>query len=204
MGAGREDGPAAVLLDAGRAGRGRVWPMSDGSESAAGAHESMGWREHLQRMRRNFPSPWRDERADDAFEDTFLRTVKWLDQMKPPRHFEGQAAWKGYLGTPALPDYSRCHDARLSEEMTPLDDVLRGLVGLFDGMPNWNHPQTMANVIPPANTASILALFDELRDGGLTLVIITHDRDVAARATRQVAMRDGRFYEPQGVGRAPR
>ena len=55
-----------------------------------------------------------------------------------------------------------------------------------------------------SNPASILALFDELRAGGLTLVIITHDRDVAARATRQVAMRDGRFYEPQGVGRAPR
>lgn len=130
--------------------------MSDGSGSAADVHEAMGWREHIQRMRRDFPSPWREEQADDAFENTFLRAVKWLDQMKPPRHFEGQEAWKGYLGTPALPDYSRCHDARLAEGMTPLDEVLRGLVGLFDGMPNWNHPQTMANVIPPANTASIM------------------------------------------------
>ena len=32
------------------------------------------------------------------------------------------------------------------------------------------------------NTESVLALFDELGDDGLTLVVITHDEDVAAHA----------------------
>ncbi|MEM9035654.1 MAG: ABC transporter ATP-binding protein [Actinomycetota bacterium] len=44
-----------------------------------------------------------------------------------------------------------------------------------------------------ATGESILALFDELHAGGLTLVVITHDREVAARAERTVAIRDGRL-----------
>jgi len=39
----------------------------------------------------------------------------------------------------------------------------------------------------------ILALFDELHGQGLTLVVVTHDEEVAARARRVVRMRDGRI-----------
>jgi putative ABC transport system ATP-binding protein len=46
-----------------------------------------------------------------------------------------------------------------------------------------------------ASTASILDLFDELVAGGLTMCVITHDRDVAARAHRQVSIVDGRLTE---------
>ena len=45
------------------------------------------------------------------------------------------------------------------------------------------------------NTASVLALFDELRDRGLTIVVITHDHEVAAHAQRRVHMVDGRLTE---------
>jgi len=117
---------------------------------------SSNWRDLMDRLKTTFPSPWRDASADHDFERTFHEAVALLDRMKAPRTFEGQAAWRGYLGDPALPDYSRCREARLAEHMAPLDEVIRGLVALFDGMPNWNHPQTMANVIPPANTASII------------------------------------------------
>lgn len=37
----------------------------------------------------------------------------------------------------------------------------------------------------------VLALFDELNAQGLTLCIVTHDQDVAARARRRIAFRDG-------------
>jgi putative ABC transport system ATP-binding protein len=43
------------------------------------------------------------------------------------------------------------------------------------------------------NTESILALFDELRADGLTLVIITHDETVSRRAARTVRIVDGRL-----------
>ena len=45
------------------------------------------------------------------------------------------------------------------------------------------------------STASMLDLFDTLVDGGLTIIMITHDRDVAVRAGRRVEIIDGRLTE---------
>ncbi len=44
-------------------------------------------------------------------------------------------------------------------------------------------------------TAALLDLFAELNHGGLTIVTITHDADVAERAGRQVRIVDGRLKE---------
>jgi putative ABC transport system ATP-binding protein len=44
-------------------------------------------------------------------------------------------------------------------------------------------------------TGAVLDLFDELRDGGTTLVVITHDEAVSARAARRVRITDGRLSE---------
>ena len=49
--------------------------------------------------------------------------------------------------------------------------------------------------IDSAMTAAILDLFADLNDNGLTIVTITHDHDVAERATRQVRIIDGRLQE---------
>ena len=46
-------------------------------------------------------------------------------------------------------------------------------------------------------TASILDLFSELNQSGLTIVTITHDTDVAVRANRQVRIIDGVLKEEQ-------
>jgi len=42
-----------------------------------------------------------------------------------------------------------------------------------------------------ATGQEVLALFDELNGQGLTLCVVTHDNDVAARARRRIAFRDG-------------
>ena len=42
-------------------------------------------------------------------------------------------------------------------------------------------------------TGQILALLDDLHASGLTIVIVTHEADVAARASRVVCLRDGRI-----------
>jgi ABC-type lipoprotein export system ATPase subunit len=44
-------------------------------------------------------------------------------------------------------------------------------------------------------TAAILDLFSDLNDRGLTIVTITHDQDVAKRASRQVRIVDGQLSE---------
>src|SRR6185312_8958770 len=44
-----------------------------------------------------------------------------------------------------------------------------------------------------ANGAAILALLEELHADGATIVVITHDRELAARLPRQVEVLDGRI-----------
>ncbi|TDK23845.1 ABC transporter ATP-binding protein [Luteimonas aestuarii] len=43
------------------------------------------------------------------------------------------------------------------------------------------------------SAADVLALIDEVHKGGQTVVMVTHDNDIAARAPRQVKLRDGRI-----------
>ncbi len=50
----------------------------------------------------------------------------------------------------------------------------------------------------------IMALLNELNQKGITLLIITHDQNVASQATRVVEIRDGKLSEktaPRGVQR---
>jgi putative ABC transport system ATP-binding protein len=41
--------------------------------------------------------------------------------------------------------------------------------------------------------AEVVALLEELNREGLTLLVVTHDPAIAARARRQLLMRDGRI-----------
>jgi putative ABC transport system ATP-binding protein len=53
-------------------------------------------------------------------------------------------------------------------------------------------------------TEEVLALLDQLnREQGLTIVVVTHENDVAAHATRLVRLKDGRVvFDGQPAGRA--
>jgi putative ABC transport system ATP-binding protein len=53
-----------------------------------------------------------------------------------------------------------------------------------------------------ATGSAIVALLEELHAGGTTIVVITHDRDLAARLPRQVEMLDGRIVTDTGKPRA--
>ena len=46
----------------------------------------------------------------------------------------------------------------------------------------------------------IIDLFQELRDGGLTVFLVTHDAGVAARADRIVHVQDGRVLDREAAG----
>ncbi|MDR1768156.1 MAG: ABC transporter ATP-binding protein [Propionibacteriaceae bacterium] len=52
------------------------------------------------------------------------------------------------------------------------------------------------------STADILDLFDELNAAGRTIVVITHEREVAERASRVVEMRDGVFRHVHDIEKA--
>jgi putative ABC transport system ATP-binding protein len=46
-----------------------------------------------------------------------------------------------------------------------------------------------------ASTRDVLQLFDHLHRAGQTLVIVTHDVQVAATADRMISMSDGKFIK---------
>jgi putative ABC transport system ATP-binding protein len=52
-----------------------------------------------------------------------------------------------------------------------------------------------------ASGKAILDLFGELNDAGVTLVVVTHDEEVAAQAGRIIEVRDGRVVADSGVSR---
>lgn len=46
-----------------------------------------------------------------------------------------------------------------------------------------------------ANSESVMGLFSQLNDDGTTIVLITHDVEIAGRGTRRVSLLDGRLSE---------
>jgi len=49
------------------------------------------------------------------------------------------------------------------------------------------------------NSEAVMTLLRDLHRDGRTIVLITHDRDIAATAPRQVSMRDGRVVDDRAV-----
>jgi putative ABC transport system ATP-binding protein len=49
------------------------------------------------------------------------------------------------------------------------------------------------------STADVLDLLETLNREGSTIVLITHERDIAARASRRIEIRDGRVSTPDDV-----
>ena len=47
----------------------------------------------------------------------------------------------------------------------------------------------------------VLAIFQELNDQGITVIVVTHEADIAAHAKRLIEVRDGRIVRDQAVTR---
>ena len=51
-----------------------------------------------------------------------------------------------------------------------------------------------------ATSSEIMALFDELHAAGNTVILVTHERDIAEHADRRVTLRDGRVLTDERIG----
>lgn len=72
-----------------------------------------------------------------------------------------------------------------------------------------NNPKLLLADEPTGNLDSrtgeqIMEVFHELNAGGITIVLVTHEMDIAARAGRIIRMRDGRIEEDTTVDDARR
>ncbi|GAB4157893.1 MAG: ABC transporter ATP-binding protein [Planctomycetota bacterium] len=55
-----------------------------------------------------------------------------------------------------------------------------------------------------ATSSEIMGLFDRLHENGHTIVLVTHERDIAEHAERIVSLRDGRIESDERAGRPAR
>lgn len=99
-----------------------------------------------------FPSPYRTEPTQDPLVLGMNKALDLLNKLRP------EPGGPAYLGDdPAVPDYSPSAQAELAQASEPFGTVIDKAAQLFTGMPHWNHPLTMPNVIPPSNLAGIVS-----------------------------------------------
>jgi putative ABC transport system ATP-binding protein len=53
-----------------------------------------------------------------------------------------------------------------------------------------------------ATSQEIMELFDQLHQGGNTVILVTHEAEIAAHAHRQVVLRDGKVIDDHATARA--
>jgi putative ABC transport system ATP-binding protein len=93
----------------------------------------------------------------------------------------------GALALVGLAERPNSRPTQLSGGQRQRVAIARALVGrpaiIFADEPTGN--------LDSATGQSILGLFHDLHDSGVTIVVITHDRDVGSRMSRQIEMLDG-------------
>lgn len=130
--------------------------LAEGRPSAAALLDEIApgkprWAQVRATMQDFFPSPFK-------VQDDFTAEVQAsLEQLQGTRPSADGPAYLGAPGSDKGPDYDTGKTAKMPSSSSNLSDVVDDLVSRFDGMPIWNHPLTVTNVIPPANKASIIA-----------------------------------------------
>jgi putative ABC transport system ATP-binding protein len=68
-----------------------------------------------------------------------------------------------------------------------------------------NHPQLIladepTGALDTGTSAEIMELFGSLNENGMTIIVVTHEPEVAAHTARQITFRDGRVVDDTGGG----
>lgn len=121
-------------------------------EDASTKENAPQWAKFRSEMLKSFPSPYRGDK--DSLADGINDAVRELDNLKPEK-----VGGSAFLGTNSklTIDFDTVKDSSLNPKMSNSKDVIKQVVKLFEGMPNWGHPLTMNNVTPQGNTAAIIA-----------------------------------------------
>jgi putative ABC transport system ATP-binding protein len=156
----------------------------------------------VSRLSENEAARWRGRRLGVIFQFfQLLPTLSLLDNVVLPMDLcgvhprrERADIGRELLGRVGLADHADKLPAQVSGGQQQRAAIARALA---------NDPPLIVGDEPTGNldsasAASMMALFDALVEGGRTIVLVTHDQDLADRAGRRIVVRDGRVVEHVG------
>ena len=99
------------------------------------------------------------------------------------------------LGIVGLADRADHHPSQLSGGQQQRVAIARALI---------NEPEVLLADEPTGNldtrtSVEIMGVFQKLNDEGITILMVTHETDVASYAQRNIVMRDGRVISDEQV-----
>lgn len=119
-----------------------------------------------------------------------------------------------YAGTPAEQRHQRATellarlglDERMDHRPNQLSGGQQQRVSIARALMNGGHiilADEPTGALDSRSGAEVMALLEELADLGHTIILITHDREVAARARRVIEIRDGQILSDSGNAATP-
>ena len=93
-----------------------------------------------------------------------------------------------YLTRVKIPEQAEKYPGQLSGGQQQRVAIARAIIN----RPSLLLADEPTGALDSSTTAEVLELFDELHQQGITLVMVTHEDDVAARAQRIARFQDGR------------
>ena len=107
------------------------------------------YRDLLSRIRLTFPQPVSDRIHDSYFVFSLMRALDQIDALKSEIPL---------LGGSRTLDYAGARRARMSDEVSSVEQVAAELVEEFRGLPIWGHPRAQMNVVSCSSIASIIGV----------------------------------------------
>jgi putative ABC transport system ATP-binding protein len=154
----------------------------------------------VSQLSENEAARWRGRNLGVIFQFfQLLPTLSLLDNVVLPMDLCGVhprrdrvAVARELLGRVGLADHADKLPAQVSGGQQQRAAIARALA---------NDPPVIVGDEPTGNldsasAASMMALFDALVAGGRTIVLVTHDNELADRAQRRIVVRDGELSEP--------
>jgi ABC-type lipoprotein export system ATPase subunit len=164
--------------------------------------------ERLTRMSENRVAKWRGRNVGVVFQFfQLLPTLTVLENVMMPMNYTGTYTGKRrqraleLLERVELPDVAEKYPSQISGGQQQRAAIARALA---------NDPKLIVGDEPTGNldvisAGLVFALFEELVEQGTTIVMVTHDRDLAGQVPPVVVVRDGRIVnsvDPRLVARS--
>jgi len=158
--------------------------------------------QRLTNLGENQVAKWRGRNVGVVFQFfQLLPTLTVVENVMMPMNYVGTYKGQrkeramGLLDMVGLKEVANKYPSQISGGQQQRAAIARALV---------NDPKVIVGDEPTGNLDSVasgrvIQLFDSLVKGGTTIVMVTHDRDLAAHVPRTVEVRDGRIYEEADV-----